>query len=113
RLAYGWVCRFRGTLYPPAHLPGQLAGQITRRSELKRRCAQAAAVRGFTLIELLVVIIILAILAAVVIPRFVGRTEDAKVSAAITQIKNLDDVLSIYNSDTGQFPPNMESLINN
>jgi general secretion pathway protein G len=80
---------------------------------LKRRLATKSLVHGFTLIELLVVIIILAILAAVVIPRFVGRTEDAKVAAAITQIKNFDDVLSIYNSDTGQFPPTLDALVTN
>lgn len=68
---------------------------------------------GFTLIELLVVIIILAILAAVVIPRFVGRTDDAKEASATTQIKNFDTVLELYNADTGQYPPNLEALIAN
>ncbi len=68
---------------------------------------------GFTLIELVVVIVILAILAAVIVPRFFGRTEDAKVSNAITTVKTLDSAIDMYNADTSSFPPNLEALINN
>jgi len=60
--------------------------------------------RGFTLIELLIVIIIIAILAAVVIPRIIGRTEDAKISAAIADISSFQSQLNIYNADIGTFP---------
>lgn len=68
---------------------------------------------GFTLIELLVVIIILAILAAVVIPRFVGRTDDAKIASATAQITNFDTVLELFNADTGSYPPTLDALITN
>ncbi len=67
---------------------------------------------GFTLIELVVVIVILAILAAVIVPRFFGRTEDAKVSNAITTVKTLDQAIDMFNADTGGFPASLEDLIN-
>ena len=67
--------------------------------------------RGFTLIELVVVIVILAILAAVIVPRFMGRTEDAKISSAITQIASFKTAISMYNSDVSSFPATLDSLI--
>lgn len=76
---------------------------------MPRRRAQG----GFTLIELVVVIVILAILAAVIVPRFFGRTEDAKISNAITTIKTLDESISMYNADTGNFPQSLDALITN
>jgi len=71
----------------------------------RRRAAQ-----GFTLIELLVVIIILAILAAVVIPRVVGRTDDAKISKAMSDISTLDTTLEMYKADTGSYPTGDQGL---
>ncbi len=65
---------------------------------------------GFTLIELLVVIIILAILAAVVIPRVIGRTEDARIAKATADISALDSVLDHYKLDVGQYPSTDEGL---
>lgn len=65
---------------------------------------------GFTLIELLVVIIILAILAAVVIPRVIGRTEDARQSQAITTIQSFSNTLDLYKADTGEYPSSDQGL---
>jgi len=65
---------------------------------------------GFTLIELLVVIIILAILAAVVVPRVIGRTEDARIAKATADISTIDSVLDQYKLDTGQYPSTDEGL---
>ncbi|HZP82263.1 MAG TPA: type II secretion system major pseudopilin GspG [Chthonomonadaceae bacterium] len=65
---------------------------------------------GFTLIELIVVIIILAILAAVVIPNVVNRTDDARISSAITTINNFDTALDMYKADTGQYPSSDQGL---
>ena len=65
---------------------------------------------AFTLIELLVVIIILAILAAVVIPRVVGRTEDARVSQAISNIQSFSSQMETYYADTGGYPTQDQGL---
>jgi len=65
---------------------------------------------GFTLIELLVVIIILAILAAVVIPRVIGRTEDARIAKAVADVSTIDGVLDQYKLDVGEYPTTDEGL---
>jgi len=67
-------------------------------------------VAAFTLIELLVVIVILAILAAMVVPRFVGRSEQARVAAAKGDISNLETALDAFEVDAGRYPTNEEGL---
>ena len=52
--------------------------------------------RGFTFIEIMVVVAILAILAALVVPRIMGRTDDAKRTAAKVQIRNIEGALQLY-----------------
>jgi len=68
------------------------------------------AVRGFTLIELLLVLVILAVLAAVVIPKLTGRVEDAKLGSTITQISMLKGALNQFEIDNGRFPSTSEGL---
>jgi len=60
--------------------------------------------KGFTLIEVMVVITILAILATLVVPRFMGRTDDARIVAAKVQIKNVEEGLHLYKLDSGVYP---------
>jgi len=67
--------------------------------------------RGFTLIELLLVMVILAVLAALVIPKFAGRGEDARKSAAQTQISSLfGTALDVYEADNGAYPVTAQGL---
>jgi len=66
--------------------------------------------RGFTLIELMVVIVILGILAGLVLPRFMGRTEEAKKTKARLQIENLEGALKLYKLDTGTYPTTEQGL---
>lgn len=74
------------------------------------RTLRRAGMRGFTLIELLVVIIILAILAAVVIPRVIGRTDDAKIAAATANVSTFDNEMEKYKLDTGNYPTSDQGL---
>ncbi len=69
-----------------------------------------SALPGFTLIELLLVLVILAILAAVVVPKFTGRTEQARQSAAKADIASLKVALSVFETDTGRFPTTEEGM---
>lgn len=65
---------------------------------------------GFTLIELLLVLVILGILAAVVVPKFSGRTEQARVTAAQSQIATFGTALDAFEVDTGQYPKGRNGL---
>lgn len=68
--------------------------------------------RGFTLIELLLVLVILGILAAVVVPKFAGRTEQARITAAKTQIASFATALDAYEVDNGSYPKGKDGLLN-
>jgi general secretion pathway protein G len=66
--------------------------------------------RGFTLIELMVVIVILSLLAVLVGPKIIGRSDDAKVADAKVQIRNLETALKLYKLDSGNFPTTEQGL---
>jgi len=66
--------------------------------------------RGFTLIELLLVLVILGILAAVVVPKFSGRTEQARIAAAQAQISTFGTALDAYEVDNGSYPKGKDGL---
>jgi len=59
---------------------------------------------GFTLVELLIVVIILAILAAIVVPQFVASTDDAKLAALDSNLRNLRSAIALYNQQHGEYP---------
>jgi general secretion pathway protein G len=65
---------------------------------------------GFTLIEIMVVVVILAMLAAIVGPKLMGRTDDAKVTDARVQIKNIETALKLYKLDNGSYPSTEQGL---
>lgn len=66
--------------------------------------------RGFTLIELLVVIAIIAVLAAIIFPVFIQAKERAKMSACITNLRQIWSGMQMYNDDYNSLPPFLASL---
>ena len=65
---------------------------------------------AFTLIELLLVLVILGVLALVVVPKFAGRSEEARKTAARTDVSMLEGQIDIFEQDCGRFPSNDEGL---
>lgn len=65
---------------------------------------------AFTLIELLLVLVILGVLAAIVVPKFSGRTEQARETAARTQISTFSTALDAFEVDNGYYPKGRNGL---
>jgi general secretion pathway protein G len=73
---------------------------------LPRRIAQA----GFTLIELMVVLVIIGVLAALIVPNVLDRADDARVTAARTDVNNLMQALKLYRLDNQRYPTGVQGL---
>lgn len=76
-----------------------------RASRQSRTCA-----RGFTLIEIMVVVVIMGVLAALLVPRLMGRTDDARILAAKQDIATLMQALKLYRLDNQRYPTNEQGL---
>ncbi len=66
---------------------------------------------GFTLIELMVVIVILGILAGLIIPRIMGRPEEARRMKARVQMESMETALRLYKLDNGVYPSTEQGLL--
>lgn len=65
---------------------------------------------GFTLVEIMVVVVILGVLAVLIVPRVVGRTEEARAAAAKHDIAAVMQSLKLYRLDNGRYPTNDQGL---
>ena len=66
--------------------------------------------RGFTLVEIMVVVVILGILAVLIVPRVVGRTDEARAVAAKQDIAAIMQALKLYRLDNGRYPSTEQGL---
>jgi general secretion pathway protein G len=85
-----------------------MAGMVAKMAG-RRRTSRGLA-RAFTLIELLLVLVILATLAALVVPKFTKRSEQAKTTGARTDIANIEVALDAFEIDCGRYPTSEEGI---
>jgi general secretion pathway protein G len=80
--------------------------------EWTTRDASAAArrPRGFTLVEIMVVVVILGILAVLIVPRVVGRTDEARTVAAKQDVAAIMQALKLYRLDNGRYPTTEQGI---
>ncbi len=70
-----------------------------------------ARLKAFTLLELLIVISIIAILAATIVPNFIGFDAEARISATLTNLNTLRTRISLYRAKEGQYPTSLNDLL--
>lgn len=76
----------------------------------RRRKGRLRDRAGFTLIEIMVVVVILGVLAAIIVPKFLSRPDEAKVTKAKIDIKGLEEALGLFKLDNGFYPSTEQGL---
>ena len=80
------------------------------KNSASRRPQSSRLQRGFTLIEIMVVVVIMGILAALVVPKLMGRTDDARIIAARQDIATVLQALKLYRLDNQRYPTTEQGL---
>lgn len=75
-----------------------------------RSLLRTRPLRGFTLIEVMVVLVIIGVLAALIVPNLLDRTDDARATAARTDISNLMQAMKLYKLDNQRYPSSEQGL---
>ena len=76
----------------------------------RQRLAARARSAGFTLIELMVVLVIIGVLAALIVPNVLDRADDARSTAARTDVTNVMQALKLYRLDNQRYPTAEQGL---
>ena len=84
--------------------------RLHRRKSCNKGCARRRPDSGVTLIEMMVVLVIIAIVAALVVPNVVGRPDEARVSVAQTDIRSIASALELYRLDNQTYPTTSQGL---
>lgn len=66
--------------------------------------------RGFTLIEIMVVMVILGILASLIVPKMMGRPDEARIIAAKQDMTSIMQALKLYRLDNQRYPTTEQGL---
>jgi type II secretion system protein G len=84
--------------------------KLNMRSATMRNTLRNRNQKGFTLVELLIVIIIIAVLAAIAIPKFANSTTKGKESTLRANLKVMRNAIDLFRADTGAFPASLAAL---
>lgn len=77
----------------------------------RRRVASRTPQTGFTLMEIMLVVVIIAMLAAVIVPSLAGRDDQAKQSIVRTDMEGIASALQMYKLDNAHFPSTEQGLL--
>lgn len=84
--------------------------QSSKNKRVAKKLAKHHAAHGFTLIEIMVVMVIIGILAALIAPKIISRTDDARKVAAQQDITSLMQALKLYKLDNLRYPAESQGL---
>ena len=97
-------------LRPPARTTAHTTAQRLLATARTAPTLRARLAAGFTLIELMVVLVIIGVLAALIVPNVLERTDDARMTAARTDITNIMQALKLYRLDNQRYPTSEQGL---